>query len=81
MKSTFCTSWIEMKAIENTSKCIWDWSNDECAGCRMSCAACAVCAVDAARLGAYANSYHGNSWDIMGRRMGADLILSIKEGF
>ena len=53
----------------------------------MSCAACAVCGVDAARLGAYANSYHGNSWGIHGqdgripdfKYLGS--ILNIEEGF
>ena len=39
-----------------------DWSNDKCDGCRMSCAECAVCALDGARVEAYANSYHGDSW-------------------
>ena len=41
---------------------LMDWSNDECDRCRMRCAECAVCALDGARVEAYANSYHGDSW-------------------
>ena len=41
---------------------LMDWSNDECDKCRMRCAECAVCALDGARVEAYANSYHGDSW-------------------
>ena len=62
---------------------LMDWSNDECDRCRMRCAECAVCALDGARVEAYANSYHGDSWvkkvheilrDILRRQLATDTV-------
>ena len=46
----------------------------------MSCAVCAVCALDVARVEAYANSYHGDSWAKNARHILDRHIAATKRG-